>query len=1218
MTDITHSLLRTLGSLWLAAVILVLLSIAMACATVHEAAHDTEHALAAFYKSNWFVSLLGLLGVNLLASILVRYPFSRPQFGFLVTHVGILVTLGGALVTERWGTNGRIGFLESETVTAFADADRSTVVVTNLKTKAVTEWPLEGWAFQAVEAVDRPRTVPLTIEGTRLAVERYLPDARVTEEVVDDNPLPAPALEVSLSGNGTDGPVWLPAGQDVRLGSLVASFRVVDRTELETLLALPGDAAASESAGSEILVRVEVEGTTREFPLPAVLEQAQPIAETGYTIKVLRYLPHAQVGAQGGLTNVSDRPENPAIEAEVTGPDGPQRKLAFARFPDFGEMHGGSDAGPRVTLVMQTPVGAGQDAAGAPLQVLGTADGELYARFWAEGKVSVHPIVLGTPLESPWHGLKFNVLRRFEHARQRQVVEPVEPVRDTRMPALLVRVDDVAGAREVWLSKYAAATIDLDGVPHQLRYGDREVALGYELKLDRFHLGVYPGGRRPRSFESHVTITDPATGQALSRMISMNNPLKYGGYVLFQSSYREGQRGGRSASFLSVARDPGQPITFTGYIATLAGMLWVLVTRMASHRRRLQAVAGEAMPAPGAFVNVEVPAHAPGHPSPRVPVVLLLLSLGCVAAVHADEAKLPALLDLTTVRALPVQHDGRWMPLDTVARDLVRSVTGTSDFRGQDPVLALLAWTFDPITWMDEPLIPIGNPELRAELELPAEQSVFSYSDLVNHDRFRQLVDEAMHVQGRKPDPLESKVSGIYEKLLLLDEAFGGQSIRLLPHPTDRLAAWRPIELPMRADATPRDTLHEAWKHLRTAFLVDDGPAFTAVAQKLATELAALPAAYRPPPQRLALELRYNGLRPFHRASQIMIIGAALGALAMWVRRRWFDALAVLGLLAGFFMLSYGLYLRWQIAGRIPATNMYESLLFLSWGMGAFAILAWFFMRLRIVPLTASFMGALALYIADVVPGLDPFVRPAVPVLLDTIWMSIHVPIIMVSYSVLALAALFAHAQLFLLAFAPRGRGQQLSDTVDLLHYWYVHVGSILLLAGIITGSMWAASSWGRYWGWDPKEVWSLIAFLGYLAILHVRIDRERTPRATYVIGVVLTAAVLLLVVRTWQGELTAGRWLGLAGGLVALAFVVLVRGPFATAAKSIAAFWLIIMTYVGVNFVLGIGLHSYGFGTGAVARYMFLLGGSDLALMLLLGLIHIARSAPASLPAHR
>jgi ABC-type transport system involved in cytochrome c biogenesis permease subunit len=175
------------------------------------------------------------------------------------------------------------------------------------------------------------------------------------------------------------------------------------------------------------------------------------------------------------------------------------------------------------------------------------------------------------------------------------------------------------------------------------------------------------------------------------------------------------------------------------------------------------------------------------------------------------------------------------------------------------------------------------------------------------------------------------------------------------------------------------------------------------------------------------------------------------------------------------------------------------------------------------------------------------------------------------------------------------------------VHYWYAIVGAYLLAVGIITGSMWGAASWGRYWGWDPKEVWSLVALLGYMAILHVRVDQERTPSWVYGLGAVLALTVFALVMRhfTPLSPTTLGVF---AVTAVASLVFVLARGPFATGLKSILAFWLIIMTYVGVNYVLGIGLHSYAFGKGAVVRYMFLLGGIDLALIAVCTLVYVVR----------
>ncbi len=585
----------------------------------------------------------------------------------------------------------------------------------------------------------------------------------------------------------------------------------------------------------------------------------------------------------------------------------------------------------------------------------------------------------------------------------------------------------------------------------------------------------------------------------------------------------------------------------------------------------------------------------------------IVVMLMCAVAVGQ-----PAEFDLSVVRAIPVQHDGRVMPLDTLARDVVEKVTGRSFFGGRDPVWWLLGWTIEPSRWRTEPLLSVRNEELRRELDLPADRTIFSYAELMGHARLQTLIHDLAHMPaGRKPDPLQAKVREIGDRLSMLREVFRGQVIRLIPDAGDRLAAWGAIDsIGEEADGVAGEA-RAAYSALERAWKAGEADAFGAAASRLAGALAGLPAADRPSGSRLATELRYNRLHPFRTAWLVMSAGAVLALAALLGRRRWLDGVAVVAMLAGFATLSYGLSLRWAIAERIPAANMFESLLFLSWGMGAFAIVSILLLRDRLVPFTASVMGALALFLADTLP-LDHYVRPIAPVLLDTIWMSIHVPVIMVSYSVLALAMLIAHAQLVVMAVMPARR--RLVEAVDGVHYWYLHVGCVLLGAGIITGSMWAASSWGRYWGWDPKEVWSLIAFLAYLAILHVRGPRERLPGWVYAFGIGLTVAVLAIVVPS-LAPLTSMTVLALLGAVIAAVLFLFGRGPFATALKSIVAFWLIIMTYVGVNFILGIGLHSYGFGTGAVVRYLFLTGGLDLAFILLCTTCHLARRPAATVP---
>lgn len=602
----------------------------------------------------------------------------------------------------------------------------------------------------------------------------------------------------------------------------------------------------------------------------------------------------------------------------------------------------------------------------------------------------------------------------------------------------------------------------------------------------------------------------------------------------------------------------------------------------------------------------------------------LLALLAGLLAPSAGAADVPD-FDYDILRTVPVQAYGRMPPLDTLARTAVAKVTGTETWEGHDPVGVMLAWRSDPATWRQEPLITIGNAALREALELPDDRQVFSFDELLRHAPFMRVVSEA-RTPGRAtpPDPLEKKALKIHEQLEMLAKVMSGELPPLVPATGRVTDPWRSLDEVPPGESAALDAARTSWRNVLSAIRTGDADGYAQAARQLVSDLAALPAAYRPPAEVMAQEVSVNQLEPFHWGWVWLFVGAGLALLSLLLSvglRGGATALLVVLDLAtlaavaiGFGWSTFGLWQRWEFAGRIPAANMYESLLFLSWGAALFAIIATvlvvFTRRWRSLPVTAAPMGAIALLLAQKLP-LDRAIGPVAPVLLDTYWMAIHVPIIMVSYSVLAIAVLIAHVQLVTLAVAPRAT--KTAQGIDRLHYWYVAAGAWLLLTGIITGSMWGASSWGRYWGWDPKEVWSLIAFLAYMAILHVRVDREGPAPWMYGIAAVLTIGLLGVIIPL-VAPLTLMKVVALGGAVVAGLIFVLGRGLFATATKSIIAFWLIIMTYVGVNYVLGAGLHSYGFGTGPVVGWMYFIGGCDLAVILACALVYLLRVRLAGL----
>jgi hypothetical protein len=567
----SHPLLRPLASLWFAGVVLVLLLVAMACATVYESMHGTERALAVFYRSGWFKLLLVLLGVNVSAALLVRWPFKRRQTGFVITHISILLILAGSLITMRVGVDGRVGLAEGQTTDQFATGI-PTLTATQSASRAEASIDLNETLFTGFGVVDDPTAPPLVVGPLEVAVRRYLPDSTLAEHVIENEPGGRAAVEVTFAppGGGTK-PVIVFADETAALGPLTAVLKVVaDEGELATVL-------AEESSGPQDprgAVTIVHDGQTYEIPLSACEAEAVPIGETGTSVRLLRYLPHATVGADRKLTSASDRPVNPAIEVVLTGPGGPSVRRAFARFPDFDQVHGGG--GEEAFKVNFTASLDGVSA--APVEVVAGPDERLHVRFQREGLETVTAeLTAGESIDTPWPGLQFSVVRRLEGAVARRRIVPVEPVRETRIPALLVEMNAEGHTSEMWLQKYRPRLVTVDRDSYELSFRDKQVPLGFSVMLNRFTIGRYPGEMRPRSFESDITITDPTTGRAQSRIISMNRPVKHGGYTLYQSSYR--QDGNRTMSFLSVSRDPGRIVVFAGYIALMIGMVVVLTTR---------------------------------------------------------------------------------------------------------------------------------------------------------------------------------------------------------------------------------------------------------------------------------------------------------------------------------------------------------------------------------------------------------------------------------------------------------------------------------------------------------------------------------------------------------------------------------------------------------------------------------------------------------------
>ena len=502
---------------------------------------------------------------------------------------------------------------------------------------------------------------------------------------------------------------------------------------------------------------------------------------------------------------------------------------------------------------------------------------------------------------------------------------------------------------------------------------------------------------------------------------------------------------------------------------------------------------------------------------------------------------------------LAVQLDGRKKPLDTVAKETVSQVHGKTSYatlEGEklnylDTYLSL--W-FNNRDWNQEEFILFSYRPLKEQLGLDPDRKYFSFAELIESN-LGEIIMTAREKQADKIDldRDEREALTIEDRLALILATVGNSQLPLVPHPTDIKGKWVGINnaeqyySPTRLSAVERD-----YQQLKQTYRThpQDKSALGIAAGQLQTDLANLSPNVYPDTGILAREVRFYSLHPFAKAwilyglaFIVMLVVTLFPALEFY----W-SAIGIFS--TSLFVHGYGFLERMQIAGRPPVTNMYESVIWVGFGIAAIALLFESIYRAKYYLLAAAPLSVVCLLLADSLPAiLDPTIKPLVPVLRDNFWLSVHVPTITLSYASFALAFGLGHIILAYYLFA--SDRQKNIRNLSKWNYGILQVGVLLLTTGIILGGIWAHFSWGRFWGWDPKETWALIALMCYVVPLHGRL-----------VG-----------------------WLK----------------DFGMAVTSVVAFNAVLMAWYGVNFVLGTGLHSYGFGTGGSELFIATFVGIDL-----------------------
>jgi cytochrome c-type biogenesis protein CcsB len=1097
----------------------------MTIGTIIESRGSREIAWDAVYGTAWFDLFLFLIGINLIIAVVNRIPIQRAQWPFVLTHFAIVILLLGAWISRTYGYEGRMFIYEgNQENRIFLDGSQLQL-----------RWsPSSGG--EAVEV-----TLPLAKRdllakrvireedenGPGIRVAEYIPDGVAQFELREGSAGDPPGVEFTVTSGEQQIRQWLIAG-DPSFGRRDLTSVEIDSRQLES----GADRRALIGAGATLRVAARGGSEAVQIPLPAKVGAEVPIGPE-LVAHVQAYFENALV-VDGKPTEGATGTSNPAAIVEIRSENKSETHTLFGRQPELNSVTG---RGSNQPLVETVQLGLPELPSKPRISVLLGPDGELYLQ--ASNPVGVSPAIpvnLGQNVSLA--GYRLRVDRLIANARSENSAAPASPGRPG--DGEYVRLEaSVNGARQtLWLKNtgsFLETNLNGNGTL-AAAFGPQMRDVPFSIALEEFELVNYPGSTRPSEYRSRVKVDPSASGLPVhDAVVSMNRPLDVADFRLFQSSYKLGEAGGPDATIFSVAYDPGVPIVYTSFLLVILGIAWGL--RGVSHKLEHPIHSLAKRPAEptessdGTDDAAQTESAAPTRRAGASNLALLfamLINFAATPDAWAQPAGQPLSVDGT--RGWAIVADGRVKPLVTYAKEICLAVSGREHIDGNSALEFLWGYSLNPGEFNNRPYIRVDGLELKKALGLPADQKRFSFNALLGNQALQPLVQKAFTRQEAEQElsRLNKDALEAYGKLQRLAAFASGDALTIVPI-VDSTGGWAtPAQLDATADPGAM-AIREGFGRLAVAYTNGDAAGLDREIQALTVALRGLnPSAY-PPESALSRELFYEDFNAFGKAWMFYLAGFIAILLFGFSERPWGYAAGMAFITTGFICHSVGLGIRWAIADRAPVSNMYESLVFMGWGAIAIGLIPEFIYRKRFLALAAGLMGFICLAFAENLP-IDPAINPLVPVLAHTYWLSVHVMTIMLSYSAFAIAMVLGHVMLVIELVFQRQRIDLLTSLSKLL-YKTLQVGVLFLAAGIIFGAIWANESWGRYWGWDPKETWSLITFFVYLAIIHARF---------------------------------AG-WLR----------------HFGLAASAILGFLAVVMTYYGVNFILAAGMHAYGFSEG-------------------------------------
>lgn len=596
--------------------------------------------------------------------------------------------------------------------------------------------------------------------------------------------------------------------------------------------------------------------------------------------------------------------------------------------------------------------------------------------------------------------------------------------------------------------------------------------LPYVITLDSFEVVCYPGTTTPMDYVSHLNISsidassvhaEESQVASIQGSVSMNHPLSLGYAQPGSLPTRGNQIGPAGASFLQSSYDSDLQGSLLAYSSDPVG---ISITYLGYGLLFLSMLLLLILPNEGFRRLLTQLRHLSL-------MVIVLLTFASAASLQAKPRSIPA-QQAHEFCSLYVYYNGRICPLQTVAKDFTYKLYGKSKYKECNAEQVFTGWVLFPYTWMEEPLKE-RKPQYQIEQE--------AVKQMLLAGEFTRLFPIGAKGDWYSPHsrmPNETPVAQwtfIRHSLDYLAELAGQSDYEQF---SATIAKIRKYQQEQAAEVLPSDT------HFRAEMFYNHADYTRPMAMAFAT------------------------------LGIILFFCVILCAGRQKHTPRWLNVSSrILQMLALLYLLClFGL--RWFVSGHLPLANGFETMQFM-----AIVVLLLALLMSRTSPLLTPIgylLTGLTLLVSTFGQS-NPQITPLMPVLQSPL-LSLHVCVIMLSYSLLGICALVSLAVLL----KPKSSPIQAAETL-LTRAAHI-VALFAMAAGIFLGAIWANVSWGRYWGWDPKEVWALITLLVYSFPLHAQsLSLFRQPRIYHL--------------------------------------------------YMVLAFLTVLMTYFGVNFLLG-GMHSY------------------------------------------